>query len=332
MDFLPTDEQVAMADAVAQMCHRQLRGRPRRVLDPELCTDRDWWALLEEAGVFALRSAENAGGLGLGLVDAVIVFDQLGYFLAPGPLVATHLARLLPDLDNAQGLAYTHLGAVGSASAADAHRMPHIVEHLGSARLIISDGEGLRLVESAEVAEATALNSMDPGTPVHAVAVLPAGRRVAESVAGCRWLRDGTLLTAALQVGIAARATEFARVHAVDRHAFGQQIGTFQAVKHKVADMLVRTEVARCAVHAAASVIDENAEAPHDVGVAQAKLLADAAAVDNSLALIQVQAGMGFTWESDAHLLLKRARVYALNFAGRRECLSIIADSLEDAS
>ena len=144
--------------------------------------------------------------------------------------------------------------------------------------------------------------------------------------------RDGSLLTAALQVGHAAEALDLAVAYAKERHQFGKPIGSFQAVKHICADMLVRAEVARAAVHAAACLADDpdvaasEAEAARctpdelmDRAVMGAKLLADEAAIANARAAIQVHGGMGYTWEVPLHLHLKRARVLATTFGAPAE-------------
>jgi alkylation response protein AidB-like acyl-CoA dehydrogenase len=137
-------------------------------------------------------------------------------------------------------------------------------------------------------------------------------------------VRDGSLLVAALQVGHAAEVLDLAVAYAKERHQFGKPIGSFQAIKHICADMLVRAEVARNAVQAAACLADApdvvaaeaetagtNADAVIARAVMGAKLLADEAAIANARAAIQVYGGMGFTWEVPLHLHLKRSRVLA---------------------
>jgi alkylation response protein AidB-like acyl-CoA dehydrogenase len=154
---------------------------------------------------------------------------------------------------------------------------------------------------------------------------LPFGGAVAD-VHGRLW-SQGALLTAALQVGHAVEALELAVAYAKERQQFGKPIGSFQAIKHLCADMLVRSEVARAAVHAAAclsdapDVVAAEAEAARCTpgqmlqrSVVGAKLLADEAAVANARAAIQVHGGMGFTWEVPLHLHLKRARVLSTHF------------------
>jgi alkylation response protein AidB-like acyl-CoA dehydrogenase len=122
------------------------------------------------------------------------------------------------------------------------------------------------------------------------------------------------LLTAALQVGLAARLTELAVGYAKTREQFGRVIGSFQAVKHLCADMFVRTELARVAVHAAAVTLDDPDAADGPRMVAGAKLLADEAATINGRSSVQVHGGMGFTWEVPVHFFLKRAWLHATEF------------------
>ena len=117
------------------------------------------------------------------------------------------------------------------------------------------------------------------------------------------------MLTAAALLGIAAKTTELAVAYASEREQFGKPIGSFQAVKHLCADMLTRAELARGAVYAAGVTLDGRGVDDPDRMVAAAKITAGDAAKANGKACIQVHGGMGFTWEVDAHLYLKRAIV-----------------------
>ena len=146
------------------------------------------------------------------------------------------------------------------------------------------------------------------------------------------WRRDGAVLTAALQVGAAAWATDLAVEYAKQRRQFGRPIGGFQAVKHLCADMAVRAEVARCAVQAAAVTVDQPDVGDAEVAAAGAKLLADEAAVTNGRSCIQVHGGMGFTWEVPAHLAYKRARVLATQFGTDDQLAEALAESIGDAA
>jgi alkylation response protein AidB-like acyl-CoA dehydrogenase len=150
---------------------------------------------------------------------------------------------------------------------------------------------------------------VDPLTPLHRVAAAGSPDPVA------------VLLTAAEQLGTATRACELAVQHARTREQFGQPIGAFQAVKHLCAEMLVRAETARAAVYAAAVTAD-----PLDI--AAARLLADEAAVRGARDCLQVHGGMGFTWESEVHLHLKRAWVRTHRAGGVTQSEEALAAAL----
>ncbi|MGW2439423.1 acyl-CoA dehydrogenase family protein, partial [Streptomyces goshikiensis] len=183
------------------------------------------------------------------------------------------------------------------------------------------------------------VRSADPLTPLHRVT----GGGPADVSA---YREAGALLTAALQVGSALRTLELAVRYAGEREQFGQPIGAFQAVKHLCAGMLVRAEVARTAVYAAAVTAQaadaadgqaadgqdadgEAAEAAEVAGeIAAAKLLADEAAVRNARDCLQVHGGMGFTWEADVHLHLKRAWVRAEQWVTAAEAEEALAAEL----
>ena len=123
----------------------------------------------------------------------------------------------------------------------------------------------------------------------------------------------------AMQVGIASKCTELAVAYAKEREQFGKPIGSFQAVKHICADMLVRAEVARAAVHAAGVMLDDTSAGDAARAAAAAKVVADEAAFRNGKDCVQVHGGMGFTWEVDVHLYLKRAAVLSQQFGTASE-------------
>ena len=135
----------------------------------------------------------------------------------------------------------------------------------------------------------------------------------------------GAALTAAFQLGLADRLTELAVAYAKERVQFDRPIGSFQAIKHMLADMLTRTEVARAAVYSAGAVLDERPGAARHRLVHGAKVVAGDAAIANGKAATQVFGGMGFTWEVDVHLYLKRAWVLDTHFdsADRNAALGV---------
>jgi hypothetical protein len=235
--------------------------------------------------------------------------------LLPGPLAATHLA------------AGAVKGAAEGGTVVAVLDEGRPVAHLGAADALIAVvGGEVRVLEGAAlrtlVRGATRpVRSLDPLTPLHRVtAPVVLGDPLPGSGAA-RFRREGTLLSAAEQLGSAARTTEMAVQHARGREQFGSPIGAFQAVKHLCAQMLVRAELARAAVYAAAVTADP-------VEIAGAKLLADEAAVRNARDCLQVHGGMGFTWEADVHLHLKRAWLRAGQWLTAAEAEEALAADL----
>ncbi|MFD8640338.1 acyl-CoA dehydrogenase family protein [Streptomyces zaomyceticus] len=282
MDFRLTEDQRALRRGVRDLLDGRFgREALRAAVDSGGALDRDLWRELGAAGFFALRVPEEEGGVGLGLPEAVLVFEEAGRALLPGPLVATHLAA----------------GTVPGAAEGDVvvtAVAEGLVPWLDEADVVLGDASG-----------AVPVRSVDPLTPLHRV---PgdggAAGRDGGTAGPAAALGEAVLLTAAEQVGSAGRTTGMAVSHARGREQFGQAIGGFQAIKHLCAGMLVRTELARAAVRAASLTLDP-------VEIAGAKLLADEAATANARDCLQVHGGMGFTWEADVHLHLKRAWVRA---------------------
>jgi alkylation response protein AidB-like acyl-CoA dehydrogenase len=154
---------------------------------------------------------------------------------------------------------------------------------------------------------------------------LPAGVQVAGPDTAAAWRLEGATLAAALLLGLAEAVTDLAVAYAKDRRQFDRPIGSFQAVKHILADMLVRAEVARAAVYAAGVHLDDPDVGDVQRAVATAKLMAGDAALANGKACIQVHGGMGFTWDVDAHLYLKRARVLDTVFGSTQSQAEVMA-------
>jgi len=313
MDFELTELQRELADGMRRLCEGQFTlGHLRTFESADEVVDRKDWQQLGDAGVFNLCLPESAGGVGLGLAEASLVFEELGRALVPGPLVASHLAA--GTIDGADDGSVV-VGIVEARRVGDSTVIPLVIEYLDDldVLLVLSDA-GVSAIETAAVGAVRLERPMDPLTPVWRVTDLPAGTAVAGPDVAERWRQAGAVLTAALQVGAATWVTDLAVEYAKQRRQFGRPIGGFQAVKHLCADMAVRAEVARCAVQAAAVTADQPDIGDLAVAAAGAKLLADEAAITNGRSCIQVHGGMGFTWDVPAHLAYKRARVLATRF------------------
>jgi alkylation response protein AidB-like acyl-CoA dehydrogenase len=298
MYFLPTSDQLDLQRGVRDLLEARFPlDRLPGGYDPDV------WQALTDTGVFSLRSE-----LDLGLADGVLVFEELGRAAVPGPLVGTFLAE----------------GKIGGpVTVADPNIAPLLVTHLDVATaLLVLDRSGPLL--TPPVAGTPIAEPIDPLSPLHELTdpLRSSGTRVDAALSRVR--QEGAVLTAALQVGLASRMTELAVEYAKQREQFGKPIGSFQAVKHMCADMFVRTELARAALHYAAVLLDDAGAGEVSPGaerraVAGAKLLADEAATTNGRACIQVHGGMGFTWEVPVHYFLKRAWLHATEWGTASE-------------
>ena len=307
MDFELSADQVDLQDGVRKLC----QGRfPMDVVRAGFAPDR--WQDLVDAGVFTLRVPEEAGGVGLGAAESVLVFEELGRACVPGPLVASELAA-----------SNEIVGMV------ERRRGPVVIEHLDALERLLVLGE----IEVAEV-DIASLDArpverpIDPLTPTWVVDKLPMGDMVGDEDLASRVRLNGALLTAALQLGLSEAVLDLAVAYAKERQQFDKPIGSFQAVKHMLADMLVRTEVARAAVYAAGVTVDDPSVGDPVRAVSAAKVTAGEAAIKNGKAAIQVHGGMGFTWEVDVHFFLKRAWVLDTHFGSAERHSELLAELL----
>ncbi|MFD5424305.1 acyl-CoA dehydrogenase family protein [Streptomyces sp. NPDC127084] len=332
MRFQLTDDQRALRRGVRELLEARFdRDALRAAVDkaggeaggepgdgPGPRLDRALWRVLGDAGFFALRLPEDAGGVGLGLPEAVLVFEEVGRVLLPGPLVATHLAAgVVPGAATGEAVVTMPDGAlVAWLDEADAV--------LGDSGAVVGEadaglGERGAVPGEGNAAGAVRLRSVDPLTPLHRLLCAAVGGVHDETQSD--YVDYAALLTAAEQLGSALRTTELATRYAREREQFGRPIGSFQAVKHLCAQMFVRAELARAAVYAAAVTADP-------AEIAGAKLLADEAAVRGARDCLQVHGGMGFTWEADVHLHLKRAWVRARLWQTAERTEEVLASAL----
>ena len=259
-------------------------------------------------------------GVGLGWADAVLVFEELGRAAVPGPSVATFLAAGTVD-----GAASGEV-VVGLVERGDGPVLIESFEQLDT--LCVLDDRGIWAVDPAAVSGDPTGEPLDPLTPVHRADSLPPGEQIGEARAAALWRSRGAILSAALQLGLAEAALDTAVAYAKEREQFGKPIGSFQAVKHLCADMLTLVEVARAAVYAA-GVVSDDPEIDDPAKLASvAKITADHAAIQCGKNCIQVHGGMGYTWEVDAHLYLKRAWVLEQAFGDTDHHALLMADRL----
>ena len=237
-------------------------------------------------------------GVGLGLAEAALVFEELGRRLVPGPLIATEWATTA-------GLTGPGIDVV---AVVERDGEPVLVDHVPALdRLLILDGDGVWSVAPGVLVATPVERPLDPLAPMYRVDGLPQGERVGDASTASRLALEGAVLTAAYLVGSAQAVTDLAVRYSLQRRQFGRPVGSFQALKHLMADMHVRAAIAESAVLVAAVALDEGDGDDPVRAVHTAKLVATEAAMKNAKTAIQVHGGMGYTWEVDAHLHLKRA-------------------------
>lgn len=288
--------------------------------------DRSWWRQLADLGLFALALPEDQGGLGFGLDDLARAFEALGESRAPGPLVWTQLAALVDP-----AVAAGDLVVAGVDMTILRPGDSVLVPHFSSAdRLLVLWADAVRLFDTADIESVLLDAPIDPETPVSRIGWLPDSEPVGDGDLADRVRRLGGLLTAATLLGVSQAAIDVPVAYARERHQFGRPIGSFQAIKHLLADSYTRTALARAAVYAAAELQETGARGEgYDLLAAQ--LLAAKAADRNSRTAVQVLGGMGFAWETPPHLLLKRTWLLEHDFGTTGEHALAIADAFAGA-
>ena len=345
MHFAFTDQQLEFRDVVRQVLAKECATDDVRAAYGAPAGRTPRWAALAGMGVVGLTVPEAHGGLGLGMVDLVPLAEEAGRVALPEPLVATSgmAAPLLADLD-AAGTADGRIGpwldalAAGDLTAAvgdPAWPAAPVAGACGADLLLLvadgPDGPTLHGVDASSVT-VTPASSLDPtrrlGTPVWAPSpdtVLVSGDRAEEHLAVTA--DRGAVATGAELLGLADAMVSLTAAYAKDRQQFGKPIGSFQAVKHLLAGAQVLLEFARPVVYGAAWALDAG-----DPGASRAASVAKAyasdAATEAARVSLQVHGAIGYTWECDLHLFLKRTWALAEAWGSAADHRSRLLDSL----
>lgn len=338
-DLVPTREHNELATAVRSLLDRRSDSQAvRQAMDRPSGFDTDLWATLcEQIGVAALAIPEEHGGAGFSLAETYVVLEELGRTLTPSPLLASVVAgaallaagdhESLPRLAEGAVATLAWSGVTGSADApvdvswrdGALHGSLSPVLHGDTAEILLvvarhDAGIGLFGVDpSTSGLTRTRVSGMDPTLgfahlELDTVAAEPISLDAASILTTTHLV--GTLATAALQVGCAQRGLDMTVAYTKQREQFGRPIGSFQALKHRMADLLVRVQMSRAGAWAAVQAHVHGAPDADRLAAAAASYCADAAMAVGA-ETIQLHGGIAITWEHDAHLVLKRAQ--ALN-------------------
>jgi alkylation response protein AidB-like acyl-CoA dehydrogenase len=272
--------------------------------------DAKLWAELSELGWPGIAVDEGSGGQGLGMVELCALLEELGYACAVTPFLGTVLAALAIAHAGSeeQKAAWLPKLASGEATGSLAIRDGIAPDADGADVIVVVDGDSATLVTGG----ADPAGAIDP-TRRYGRVTAPAGEPLPGDVAAA--LARAQVAVSAELLGICQRALDMTVEYVKERKQFGVPVGSFQAVQHKAAQMLLDTESVRSVSYYAAWAADADPE--HlAAAAAMAKASASQAARSVTSAAIQLHGGIGFTWEADVHWLFKRAQVLAPYLGG----------------
>jgi alkylation response protein AidB-like acyl-CoA dehydrogenase len=308
MDFDLSADQRALQQAARELLDaRAFSEQVRKVVDSGAGCDDALWAVMVEQGWPAIAIPEGRGGVGLGLVELAVLSEQIGRYVAPVPFVSTALA--LHALVAGGGGELTDrllaggIGALagGPGPVADLPVADILVVAEDAVTAYDVSGAGLAPEPSLDVTRSFArLDRLARSSPIRL-----GGGGLAESL-----LDRAAVLVAAELLGLAGRMLEVSVEYAKTREQFGRPIGSFQAVKHRLADMHVDVEGMRSSAYYAAWAVQAGGP-DASLAASTAKSWCGDAGRRVLAGALQVHGGIGFTWEHDLHLYLKRAEVDA---------------------
>ena len=367
MNFDYTDDQKALKDearrfllaAAPLSVARGVLQHPAAGYDPAL------WARIGEQGWCGAAIPESYGGLGLGYVELCALAEELGRAVAPIPFASSvylfaealllaasedQKAMLLPLIASGEligtlavfegpgALTAERIAARVTAGTLSGMKLPVADGMAAGKAVVLAQGEaglGLYLADlSGSGVTREAVSTLDPtrgmaqvrfdGAPVEPLGTPGEGLALLARVQ-----ERGAILLAFEQLGGADRCLEMARDYALERYAFGRPIGSYQAIKHKLADVFVKNEVARANAYYGAWALSTDApELP--LAAAAARVAGCAAYWMASKEMIQTYGGIGVTWEADCHFFFRRARHLGLVIGAPRDWKRRLADRLEE--
>jgi len=313
MDFELSEDQQALGDAARDLLDDHAApARVRAVVDGGLTHDEILWKAMIEQGWLGVEQPESADGMGWGFVEIAVLLEALGAHAAPAPFASTILAlAALRGTEWEDRLANGAVGAVGWGDDSDRQLVPYAP--IADVAVIVQ-GDSLVVHDLTSGERPAAEPAMDVTRCVGWIPTDRAGAtRVDDPEAVTALIDRGATAVAAEALGGAAHVLDLTVEHAKTRVQFGQPIGSFQAVKHRCADMLVDVEGMRSTVyHAAWSLAAADPDA--SVAASTAKVWSGDAARRVMASGLQVHGGIGFTWEHDLHLYMKRAQLDGLTF------------------
>jgi alkylation response protein AidB-like acyl-CoA dehydrogenase len=334
MNFDFTDDQQAIKSTAHDMLAARLKPEKLRELVESGSYDDALWKEMSELGWAGIFIGEEHGGQGLGVVELVILMEELGYALAPSPFLSNAAAGLMIQHSGSDEQRDRWLPGIASGEqrgtvAYVENGVASLVPDADSAELIVlfdSDSDTASVVAAGDV-QVEPLDTIDSTRRFSRVTP---SNGAGEELSGGRGPADDAIAPIAVAVagelvGVSQRAMEMAIEYAKDRQQFGRPIGAYQAVSHRCAQMLLETEGARSATLYAAWTADHEPESLQ-LTASMAKAYASDCGWRVTASSMQVHGGIGFTWEHDLHFFLKRAKADGHLFGSAREHRERVAE------
>jgi alkylation response protein AidB-like acyl-CoA dehydrogenase len=321
MDFGLTDDQREIQRTARELLAE--RARPDRVREHAEArrTDELLWKELSELGWPGIAIAEEHGGQGLGQIELSVLCEELGRSLAPVPFLGSAMAATVIQQDGSAeqrerwlpGLASGEtIGALGAAIDGTAEL---VIGGREAAVFVLIDEDGSGRILSAEEADVTPVDSIDPTRSTARIS--GAGGEPVGDGGACAGLGRALVSVSSELVGVCDRALGMTVEYVKERKQFGVPVGAYQAVSHRCAQMLLETERARSMAAFAAWSADADPDSLAEAA-AMAKSCASSAGREVTASAIQAHGGIGFTWEADVHWLYKRAQLDAALLGGAK--------------
>jgi alkylation response protein AidB-like acyl-CoA dehydrogenase len=321
MNFDFTDDQQAIKRTANELLAARFKPEHVRELAESGSYDDDAWKEISELGWAGIFVGEEHGGQGLGVVELVILMEELGYALAPVPFLSNAAAGLALQFAGSDeqkerwlpGIASGEVrGTVGMMRDGEARLVPDadtaevivLIGHDGATSVVEASAAEIELFEAMDRTRRFARVRATGGEPL-AGDCFAAGDRIATALS-------------AETVGVAQKAMEMAVEYARERKQFGRPIGAYQAVSHRCAQMLLEVESSRSAAYYAGWCADAEPESL-PAAASMAKAYSSDAGWRVTTSSLQVHGGIGFTWEHDLHFFLKRAKTNGLLYGSPRE-------------
>ncbi len=312
MDFTFSPEQRMSAEVARRVLVEQVTPASlRRQMAAGLARDEQLWRQLGQIGLTGMLMPAGLGGLGLGEVDFVLIAEACGYVALPGLFVehAGVAGPLLAAVGGREALAAR--AATVEATIAIGHPGNPFIADADTAEVVLMEHQGEVHLVSPGTVKMTRQASIDPFRRLFRIDWTPSyDTHIANRLAGKPLWEDafdrGALFTAAQCIGLAQRTVDLSVEYVKTRQQFGKPIGSYQAVKHLLATVQVKIEFARPVLYAAAAGFPQR-DCRARALISHAKLVCSEAAEAGARAALQAHGAMGYSWEVDVHLFLKRA-------------------------